>query len=66
MKYDPGADPGSSHYNNYKQYNLPGDDWMPDIIMIKHKIGLRDIFTSILYITYAQVNVTNNKQQTGQ
>jgi hypothetical protein len=29
--------------NDYKQYNLPGDDWMPDIIIMKHKIGLRDI-----------------------
>ena len=27
--------------------------------MITHKIGLRDIFTSILYTTYSQVNVTN-------
>ena len=32
--------------NNYKQYNLPGDDWMSDIIIIKQTTGLRNIFTS--------------------
>ena len=30
---------------DYKQCNLPGDVWMLNIMIIKHKIGLRNIFT---------------------